>query len=163
MQNLEYDDLHPIDLVQSLAQSRAWVFERMHDDQIAVVVEGVWQQYAISLAWSEQTETLRLVCSFEFSPPSERLPALYETLNLANEGCWTGAFSYWKEQEVVAFVYGLNLSGGALASPAQVDDMVGLSVAACEKLYPAFQLVSWGDDTPHAALRVAINDGYGRA
>jgi len=36
----EMDDLHPIDLVQSLAQSREWIFERTHDDQIAVVVEG---------------------------------------------------------------------------------------------------------------------------
>ena len=163
MQNREFDDLHPIDLVQSLAQSRAWVFERMHDDQIAVVVEGLWQQYAVSLVWSDQAETLRLVCSFEFSPPEARLPALYEMLNLANDSCWTGAFTYWQEQKTLAFVYGLNLSGGAIASTAQVDDMLRVSVASCEKLYPAFQLVSWGDDSPESALKVAINDGYGRA
>ena len=159
----EMDDLHPIDLVQSLAQMRAWTFERTHDDQIAMVVEGLWQQYAISLIWSERNETLRLVCSFEFSPPVARLPALYETLNLANDGCWNGAFTYWQDQEAIAYIYGLNLSGGAVASSVQVDEILQISVASCERLYPAFQLVSWGDENPEAALKVAITDGYGRA
>ncbi len=163
MQIQDLDDLHPIDLVQSLATSKDWVFERTHYDQIAVVVEGLWQQYAISLVWSEASETLRLVCSFEFSPPPARLPELYETLNLANDSCWKGAFAYWQDQQCMAYIYGLNLSGGAVASTAQVDDMLKIAVATSEKLYPAFQLVSWGGDTPKAAMQVAINDGYGRA
>lgn len=163
MQFYEMDDLHPIDLVQSMAQSRAWAFERTDDDQIAVVVEGQWQLYAISLVWSERVETLRLVCSFEFSPPESRLFALYETLNLANDACWNGAFTYWNDQQTMAYVYGLNLAGGALASAVQVDEIIRLSLAACEKFYPAFQLVSWGDDSPSTALKIAFNDGYGRA
>lgn len=163
MQIQDLEDLHPIDLVQSLAQSREWVFERTDDDQIAVVVDGLWQQYSISLIWSERFETLRLVCSFEFSPPHTKRAALYETLNLANDSCWNGAFTYWEDQQVMAFIYGLNLAGGAVASPQQVDNMMRISVAACEKLYPAFQLVSWGDDTPKIAMLAAINDAYGRA
>ena len=159
----EMEDLHPIDLVQSLAQSHDWVFERQNDDQIAVVVEGLWQQYAVSLVWSELNETLRLVCSFEFAPPEAKLAALYETLNLANDSCWSGAFSYWRDQQTMAYIYGLNLSGGAVASPQQVDDMMRIAVAACEKLYPAFQLVSWGDDTPQQAMQAAISDAFGRA
>jgi len=159
----ELEDLHPIDLVQSLAQTRDWVFERHDDDQIALVVEGLWQQYAVSLVWSEQSETLRLVASFEFSPPKAKLAAMYETLNLANDSCWSGAFSYWQDQQTMAYIYGLNLAGGAVASPQQVDNMMRNSVAVCEKLYPAFQLVSWGDDSPKSALRAAINDAYGRA
>ena len=159
----ELEDLHPIDLVQSLAQTRDWVFERQNDDQIAVVVEGLWQQYAVSLVWSDMSETLRLVCSFEFAPPKAKLAALYEVLNLANDSCWSGAFSYWQDQQTMAYIYGLNLAGGAVASPQQVDDMMRVSVAACEKLYPAFQLVSWGDDTPAQAMQAAISDAYGRA
>ncbi len=159
----ELEDLHPIDLVQSLAQTRDWVFERQNDDQIAVVVEGLWQQYAVSLVWSDMSETLRLVASFEFSPPKAKLAALYETLNLANDSCWSGAFSYWQAQQTMAYIYGLNLAGGAVASPQQVDNMLRSAVAACEKFYPAFQLVSWGDDTPKSAMRAAINDAYGRA
>lgn len=162
--HLQYlEDLHPIDLVQSLARTRAWVFERQNDDEIALVVEGQWQQYAVSLVWSERSETLRLVCSFEFSPPDGRLSALYETLNIANDSCWSGAFSYWQAQKTMAYIYGLNLAGGAVASPEQIDNMMRISVATCEKLYPAFQLVSWGEETPQQAMRAAINDAYGRA
>jgi hypothetical protein len=34
---------------------------------------------------------------------------------------------------------------------------------ACERFYPAFQLVAWSDHTPQAALKVAIAEAYGRA
>jgi hypothetical protein len=33
----------------------------------------------------------------------------------------------------------------------------------CERFYPAFQLVGWGDRTPADALQVAIAEAYGRA
>jgi hypothetical protein len=51
---------------------------------------------ALTLAWSGSDETLRLICTFEMDPPEARLAALYETLNLANDRCWAGAFTYWR-------------------------------------------------------------------
>ena len=48
----------------------------------------------------------------------------------------------------MGYRYGLNLAGGAQASSAQINDMVRAAVAACERFYPAFQLVAWGGETP---------------
>lgn len=156
-------DIHPIDLVEHLAEVHQWEFDRVADDQIAMAVEGQWRTYSITLAWSDFDETLRLICTFEMEPPEEKLPAIYEILNLANDQCWTGAFSYWQEQHLMVYRYGLALSGGQLASPEQVDRLIGCAVSNAERFYPAFQLVSWSDHSPKEAMDVAIREAYGRA
>ena len=104
-------DIHPIDLVESVAEYNEWDFDRIADDQIAMAVEGQWRTYSITLAWSSFDETLRLICSFEMEPPSEKQAVLFELLNDVNEKCWAGSFSFWTEQKMMIYKYGLVLTG----------------------------------------------------
>ncbi len=157
------DDIHPIDLVEHIAEHHAWEFDRIHDDQIAFVVEGQWRTYAITLAWSAFDQTLRLICTFEMEPPEDRMPALYECLNRTNDMCWAGAFTYWAEQKLMVYRYGLVLAGEQVAGPEQIDTMINAAVLSAERFYPAFQLVTWAERTPEDALQVAITEAYGRA
>lgn len=157
------DDLHPIDMVENLAEHYDWQFDRVGDDQIAMAVEGQWRTYSLTLAWSAHDETLRLICTFEMEPPGEKMPALYETLNEINDRCWAGAFTYWGEQKLMVYRYGLLLHGGQIASAEQIDGMISSAVLAAERYYPAFQLVVWGDRSPRDAMQVAIAEAYGRA
>lgn len=160
---LESVEIHPIDIVENLAEHHAWDFDRVADDQIAMAIEGQWRTYSITLAWSVWDETLRLVCSFEMDPPLDRLPQLYEILNLANDKCWTGSFAFWRDHKLMAYRYGLVLTGGETAGPAQIDHLVQNAVSAAERFYPAFQLVCWGDDTPEQAMQVAMDEAFGTA
>ena len=160
---LDIDDIHPIDIVESLAEHNAWDFDRISDEQIAMAVEGAWRTYSISLSWCGQDETLRLICSFDMDPPEARRGALYHMLDLANDACWSGAFTLWQEQKLMVFRYGLNLAGGAMAGQEQIQSMLAAAIVACERFYPAFQLVCWGDETPDAALGVAMDCAYGTA
>ena len=157
------DDIHPIDIVEHLATHHEWDFDRIADDQIAMAVEGQWRTYSITLAWSAYDETLRMVCTFEMEPPAERMAALYELLNMINDQCWAGAFTYWPEQKLMVYRYGLVLAGGQVACPDQIDTMIGAAVMSAERYYPALQLLIWGDRTPSDALQVAIAEAYGRA
>ena len=157
------DDIHPIDIVEHLAERHDWDFERIADDQIAMAVEGQWQTYSITLAWSDFDETLRMVCTFEMAPSQENLPALYHALNLINDQCWTGTFTWWNDQKLMVFLYGLVQSGGQVTSAEQIDTMIRTAVENAERYYPAFQLVVYGDQDPEQALQVAIARGYGRA
>lgn len=157
------DDLHPIDVVEYLAEAHDWEFDRVTEDQIAMTVEGQWRTYSITLAWSGQDETLRLISTFEMDPPTERLAALHDVLNRANDQCWTGAFTYWRDQRLMVWRYGLLLAGGQVALPEQIDRLIGAAVAASERFYPAFQLACWGDQSPEEAMKVAIAEAYGRA
>lgn len=157
------EDLHPIDIVESLAEERSWDFDRIADDQIAMAIEGTWRTYSVTLAWSAREETLRLICAFELAPPAKRLGAFYKAMALANDKCWSGAFVLWPDQKLMVYRYSLNLTGGAAAGAAQIQDMVRAAVAAAERFYPAFQLVAWGGETPEKALGIAMAEAYGRA
>jgi hypothetical protein len=157
------DETHPIDLVEDLAADHDWEFDRVNVDQIAMTVEGQWRTYAITLAWSAQDETLRLISTFEMEPPKDRMPQLLEVMNRVNDQVWTGCFTYWADQRLMVWRYGLSLAGRQVAGFEQIDRMVSSAVLVAERFYPAFQLAAWGDKTPEEALKVAIAEAYGRA
>lgn len=157
------DELHPIDIVETVAEHHAWEFDRVTDDQIAMAVTGQWRTYSLTLAWSARDEVLRLICTFEMEPPEDRTPALLALLNLVNDDCWCGAFTWWEEHRLMVWRYGLMLTGGQIAGPEQVDRMIATAVNAAERFYPAFQLVAWADHSPQDAMQVAIAESFGRA
>jgi hypothetical protein len=157
------DEIHPIDIVEHLAEHHEWEFDRIEENQIAMAVQGQWRTYSITLAWSGFDETLRLICSFAMEPPSEKLKDLYETLNVANDRCWTGAFTFWEKQKLMVYRYGLVLAGGQIATAEQIDTMISSAVLTAEKYYPAFQLVVYDDQSPENAMQVAIAEAYGHA
>ena len=157
------DEIHPIDIVETLAEHRDWAFDRVADDQIAMSVEGQWKTYALTLAWSGGDATLRLIATYETEPPAARLPVLMELLNLINDQGWAGGFGYWEEQKLMVWRYGLLLSGGQVAAPEQIDAMIRAAIAACERYYPAFQLAAWSERSAADALQVAVAPAWGRA
>ncbi len=157
------EDLHPIDIVETLAEHHDWDFDRVADDQIAMAIEGSWRTYSLTLAWSGYDETLRLICAFDMDPPEEKLPALLEVVERANDKCWCGCFTRWPAQKMMVFRYGLNLTGGSTATATQIGDMVRSAVTTSERFFPAFQMVCWGDETPEAALEIAMTEAFGRA
>ncbi|WP_114284337.1 YbjN domain-containing protein [Candidatus Halocynthiibacter alkanivorans] len=162
-QFLQTDDLHPIDIVEHLAEYNQWEFDRVADDQISMAITGQWRTYTITLAWSGQDETLRMICTFEMEPPEDKKAQIHEILNAVNDKCWAGAFTYWHEQRLMVYRYGLVLSGGQEASPEQIDQIISTATTVCERYYPAFQLVAWGDKSCDEAMQVAIAEAYGRA
>lgn len=157
------DEIHPIDIVESVAAHHEWDFDRLADDQITMMVEGQWRSYSITLAWSPGEEVLRLICTFDMDPPSDRMPELYATLNLTNDQVWDGGFTFWPDQKLMVWRYGLVLAGESVASPEQIDQMICNALMGCERFYPSFQLAAWGNATPEAALDIALSEAYGRA
>ncbi|TBN41127.1 diacylglyceryl transferase [Paracoccus subflavus] len=158
-----HDGIHPIDIVEAVAAHHDWDFDRLADDQIAMTIQGQWRSYSLTLAWSAQEAVLRLICSFELDPPADRLPLIYETLNLANDQVWDGGFAFWSRQRLMVWRYGLVLAGDAVASTEQVDRMIANALISSERFYPSFQLVAWGNTGPAAALDIAMGEAYGRA
>lgn len=157
------DEIHPIDIVESLAGYRDWDFDRVDENQIAMAVEGAWSTYSVSLAWSAHDETLRLFCTFDLDAPEERRAEIALLTDMANDMLWTGGFSHWRDQKMIAWRYGLLLSGGGAASPAQIDAMLAAALMGVERFYPAYQLTAFGGEPAEAALGAAIADAIGQA
>ena len=161
LSNIEY--IHPIDIAEHIIEQRGWEFDRIHDDQIALAVEGQWKTYSITLAWSALDDTLRLICTYETKLPPERTIEFFQLLNSINDRCWAGAFTWWEETQLLTFRYGLITTGQEYIQPDQVDTMISTAVAACERYYPAVQLVIWGDRSANQAIQYALGDAIGRA
>lgn len=160
-------EIHPIDMVETLATAAEWEFERIDEDRIAMAVEGAWQFYSLNLDWSGRDDTLRLVCSFEMKAAEDRddgaFGGIFELLNMINDRIWAGSFVFWPDQRLMAFRYGLTLAGGATATPEQIETMVLNALGHAERFYPAFQLVGWAGKTAREAFGIAIDEAYGTA
>ena len=167
MTAIEHDvptaDIHPIDIVETLAQEASWDFDRVGENQIAMAVEGGWRTYSLTLIWSDFDDMLRLVCSFELTPPEECIGEFLALVNIANERVWGGSFTLWREQGQIVYRAGLSLAGGASATPEQVEAMLCAAIAQSERFYPAFQLVGWGGENAERAAQVALEAAYGTA
>ena len=48
----DYDDNDPLEIVETLAESHNWEFNRIGDDHVAIVIEGLWRHYFMSLSKS---------------------------------------------------------------------------------------------------------------
>jgi hypothetical protein len=90
-QYLETEDLHPIDIVETLATFHDWDFDRVADDQIAMAIEGQWRTYSVTLAWSGYDETLRMICTFDMEPPEDKLGRCVQLLGRSK----TDGLSLW--------------------------------------------------------------------
>lgn len=163
IEDFHTEDLHPIDIVELLAEQHEWEFDRIEEDQIAMAVEAQWKTYSITLAWSGYDQTLRMVCSFEMDPPADTMGETYRLLNQVNDKCWGGAFTFWEETRLMVYRYALILDEDALPTPDQINTIIGSAVLHAERFYPAFQLVAWGGRTAEESLDVAIAEAYGRA
>ena len=62
------DDIHPIDLVESVAEYNDWDFDRIADDQIAMAVEGQWRTYSITLRGHHSMKLCGLYALLKWSP-----------------------------------------------------------------------------------------------
>ena len=156
-------DMEPIDLVEYVAETHDWDFDRIDDNQIAMGLQGQWRKYSVTLAWSEIDQTLRMICTFELDPPEGHEPKLFELFNHINDMCWAGSFNWWKEQKLIIYRYGLILSGDQQPSAEQIDTMINAAVASCERFYPAIVLVLWCKKSPQQAMQTAIAEAYGTA
>ena len=51
------EEIHPIDIVEHIAEHHEWEFDRIEENQIAMAVEAQWRTYSLTLAWSGFDET----------------------------------------------------------------------------------------------------------
>ena len=84
-------------------------------------------------------------------------------LALVNEQLWVGHFDMWSNGSVLLYRHAMLLGDEGLLSLAQAQIAVEAAVEECDRFYPAFQFVLWGDKTPAEALASSMVDAAGEA
>src|SRR5262249_47045588 len=88
---------NPLDVVEHLATSRDWTFDRSSDDEVTLVVSGDWAEYQLSFTWMSNIEALHLACAFDLKVPALRRTEVIELVTKVNEQLWVGHFDFWEK------------------------------------------------------------------
>ena len=153
----------PLEVVETMAASNDWPFERSGDDEIALNVTGRWTNYQISFTWMGDIEALHLSCAFDLKVPEPRLNEVQALVALINEQMWIGHFDVWMQNGVVIFRHALVLAGGVAASDRQCEAVLGTALDSCERYYPAFHFVVWAGKSAREAMDSAMFETSGEA
>lgn len=154
---------NPLDIVEQLVAANDWPFDRRTDGEMAVEVPGRWCDYSLFFAWREDVSALHFTCAFDMKVQDAKRGAVNELLVAINERLWLGHFGLWADEGVPMFRHAVLLRGLVGASQEQIEDLVDIALAECERYYPAFQFVIWGGKTAEDAMAAALLDTVGEA
>jgi len=154
---------NPVDMIEFVAASNDWTFERSGEDEIAMTVEGHWTDYHVSFSWMEDFEALHLACAFDLKIPEVRVNEIYRLLSHVNGQTLMGHFDLWRHEDAVIFRQSLLLAGGAEPTNQQVEVLLSSALDACENYYQAFQFVVWSGMDAKAAMDCVLFETVGEA
>lgn len=157
------DDAAPVDMLAALFEARGWPCETISDDEMAGEVQGSWAKFQIKAIWREQDNVLQFLCLPDIRVQDDKKSRAYELLSRINEQTWLGHFDIWSNGDVLLYRHGAMLGDDGMLSLTQAQSMVENAIDECDRFYPAFQFVLWGDKTPSEALAAAMVDAAGEA
>ncbi len=153
---------NPIDLVEQIANSHDWSFERAVEEELTLAVEGNWCDYHISLNWRQDLEALHMACAFDLKVPDSRLSEVYRLVAKINEQMWIGHFDVWSSEGLIMFRHGLMLNNSQ-PSVEQCEALLQAALESCERYYQAFQYVIWAGKNAPDAMASVMFETQGRA
>jgi hypothetical protein len=157
------DEAAPVDMLASLFEARGWTYEFVSDDEITVEVKGSWATYQLRGICRREDQVLQLLCLPDIRIPDDKRAPMFEVLAMVNEQLWLGHFDVWSNGSVLLYRHGLMLGDEGLLSPSQAQTAVEVAIEECDRFYPAFQFILWGDKSPAEALASALVDAAGEA
>jgi hypothetical protein len=159
----EQPRVNPLEVVERIAATNGWSFERASDEEITILVTGKWSDYQVSYTWMFDIEALHLACAFELKVPERCRPEVQQLISLINEQMWIGHFDLWPQDGLVMYRHALVLAGGVEASSQQCEALLGTALDASERYFPAFQFVVWAGKSAREALDATMFETQGRA
>lgn len=157
------EEAAPVEMLAALFEARDWPHEYAGEDEISAEVKGSWATYQFQAIWRPEDRVLQLLCLPEIRVPETKRQAMFEALSLINEQLWLGHFDMWSNGGVVLYRHGLMLGEDGLLGPGQAQTVVEAAIDECDRFYPVFQFILWGDKTPAEALAAAMVDAVGEA
>lgn len=157
------DDAAPVEMLAALFEARGWPCEIISDEEVTGEVQGSWAKYQLRGIWRSEDNVLQLLCLPDIRVAANKRSDAYELLSLVNEQMWLGHFDIWSNGDVLLYRHGALLGDDGLLSIMQAQALVETAIDECDRFYPAFQFVLWGDKSPRAALDSAMVDAAGEA
>ncbi|SFP23526.1 YbjN domain-containing protein [Qipengyuania nanhaisediminis] len=156
------EDAAPLEMLTALFEARGWPCGST-GDEMSGEVQGSWTTYQLRGIWRPEDMVLQLLCLPEIRISDEKRAVAQELVTMVNEQMWLGHFDIWSNGGVLLYRNGTMLGDEGLLSLGQAQSLVEIAVEECDRFYPAFQFVLWGDKSPADALKAAMVDAAGEA
>ena len=157
------EDAAPVEMLAAIFDAHGWAYEYVSDDEICGEIPGGWTTYQLRGVWRTEDNVLQVLCLPDIRVPDAKRGHAHELLALVNEQLWLGHFDVWSHGGVLVYRHGLMLGDEGMLSLSVAQLAVESAVAECDRFYPAFQFVLWGDKSPRDALDAALVDAAGEA
>ena len=146
-------NFNPIDLVEDIFASKSYELERRNLFEVAVEIQGKWNNMLLFFAWEENLRCLHLSCLMNIETTIEDRSKVFELMALANEELWVGHFSYWTEQNMPVFKHAILLDNDDADNiESKIAQIIEIAVKECERMYPIFNVVLTKGMDPKQAL-----------
>lgn len=155
----------PIEMLEHYFEAHGWSYDRSGEEEILATYQGSWAQYELRAVWREEDRVLQFLALPDIRVPTEKRATIYETLGLINEQLWIGHFEMWASSGVVLFRHAALLDGNGepTLTLEQAETLIEAAIDECERFYPVFQFVLWGDKSPAEAIAAAMIETQGEA
>jgi hypothetical protein len=153
----------PVDMLAALFEARGWDCVVLSEDEFQGEVQGSWAKYQLRAIWRAADNVLQFLCLPDIRVGDEKRQQAYELLSFVNEQMWLGHFDIWSNGDVLLYRHGALLGDEGTLSLDQAQALVENAIDECDRFYPAFQFVLWGDKSPRDALDAAMVDVGGEA
>ncbi len=157
------EDAGPVDMLAALFEARGWPHESLSEEEISGEVQGSWSNYQLRAVLRREDNVLQLLCLPDIRVAKPKLTEAHTLLALVNEQMWLGHFDIWSNGSMLVYRHGMMLGDDGLLSLSQAQALIESAVEECDRFYPAFQFMLWGDKSPRDALDGALVDAAGEA
>ncbi len=154
---------NPLEIIERMAEERAWSLDRTNECEVNLVVSGSWSEVFVSLNWRDELESLQVACSYEMKVPANRKVEVGHLFTLINSRLFHGHFDVWEGDGSIVYRNTLVLAGGAVMNEKQCETLIRLGLEYCERYYPAIQYVCWAGKTGQEALEASMFQTVGEA
>jgi len=159
--NSEY--YNPIDTIETIFATQKYEFDRRNINEVAVEIQGKWNNMLLFFAWEENMRCLHMSCLMDIESKIEDRSKIFELLALINEELWVGHFSYWTEQNMPVFKHSMIITDTENEFAGKISQLVDIAVKECERMYPIFNVVLTKGMNPRQALYPMNFETIGRA
>ncbi len=154
---------NPLDILEAIFTANEWDFERSKRNEIIVDTVGGWCDYNMHFIWHDELHSLYFTCSFDLEIPSEHHSEMNNLLAMINKKIWMGHFDFCHKSGNITYRNTVPTRGLKSLAVEQLEDMMDIALAECERFYPAFQYMLWADHKAEDAMTAALLDCQGEA
>ncbi len=154
---------NPLRTLEAAAAGLEFDMERAGDNELHVMLPGVWRDIGLWFTWRPELSTLQMGAPLDLKAPVGRLDEASRLVAMVNERLWIGHFDLWTDDHSIVYRNSSLLPSEGGIDSGQGEALIRAASEAVDRFYPAFNFLIWGGKSPDDALQASLFETAGSA